>query len=201
MATTVREELKAKKQAYVQDEITAAAAELFASRGFRAVTIDDVASSLGYTKSVVYYYFKNKNEVLWTIFNQIDDAWAHDMDDILASGDAPDKMLKDMIRKHALNVLERTAWTAIYFREQGNLTEKQQATVDERKHAYNGKFRSVYQKGVEQGLFKAIPSPLIVGGIIGICNWTHDWYKKDGALKAEEIANHFADLFLNGCHA
>jgi hypothetical protein len=40
-----RAELKAKKQAYVQDEILAAAAKLFAERGFRAVTIDDIGSS------------------------------------------------------------------------------------------------------------------------------------------------------------
>lgn len=71
MNTNLREELKARKQAYVQDEIIAAAARLFAERGIRAVTIDDIASSLGYTKSVVYYYFKNKNQVLWEIFNRI----------------------------------------------------------------------------------------------------------------------------------
>ncbi len=49
---------KAKKQAYVQDEITAVASELFAKRGYRSVTIDDIAAELGYTKSVVYYHFK-----------------------------------------------------------------------------------------------------------------------------------------------
>ena len=41
MTTNLREELKAKKQAYVQDEIISAAARLFAERGIRAVTIED----------------------------------------------------------------------------------------------------------------------------------------------------------------
>lgn len=59
-----RAELKARKQAYVQDEILASAAKLFAERGYRAVTIDDIGSSLDYTKSVVYYYFESKNEIL-----------------------------------------------------------------------------------------------------------------------------------------
>lgn len=199
MNTSVREELKARKQAYVQDEITSVAADLFAARGYRAVTIDDIAAQLGYTKSVVYYYFKNKNEVLWTIFNNINEAWAHDMDDILGSGAKPTEMLWQMVRKHALNVLERTAWTAIYFREQSNLNEKQQLVVAERDKAYNDHFRRVYQRGVRDGVFKEIPIPLIIGGIIGICNWTHGWYNPNGTLKAETIAEHFADLVLNGC--
>lgn len=199
MKQNFREELKAKKQAYVQEEITAAAAELFASSGYRAVTIDEIAAKLGYTKSVVYYYFQNKNEVLWTIFEQINTAWAHDMDDILASAAPPREMLWAMVRKHALNVLERTAWTAIYFREQGSLTEEQMKIVEQRKSVYNDRFREVYKRGVQQGEFKDIPLPLIVGGIIGMCNWTHDWFKKDGPLKAEEIATHFADIVVNGC--
>lgn len=199
MNNSVREELKAKKQAYVQDEITSAAATLFAARGYRAVTIDDIAAQLGYTKSVVYYYFKNKNEVLWTIFDNINEAWAHDMDDILGSGAAPSAMLWQMVRKHALNVLERTAWTAIYFRERGSLNEKQQLVVAERDRAYNDHFRRVYQRGVRDGVFRDIPIPLIIGGIIGMCNWTHDWYRPNGALKAESIAEHFADMVLSGC--
>lgn len=199
MKEAIRKELRAKKQAYVQEEITAAAAELFATSGYRAVTIDEIAAQLGYTKSVVYYYFKSKNEVLWSIFEQINDAWAHDMDDIISSGAAPDVMLKAMVKKHALNVLERTAWTAIYFREQGSLTEEQIKIVQGRNSVYNDRFKTVYRRGVEEGVFKDIPLPLIVGGIIGMCNWTHDWYKKGGSLTPETIATHFSEIILNGC--
>lgn len=199
MARRLREELKAKKQAYVQDEITAVAADLIATDGYRAVTIDDIAGELGYTKSVVYYYFKNKNEVLWTVFNQIHEAWSSDMDGIMKSDAAPDCKLRDMIRRHALNVLERTSWTAIYFREQGSLTAPQRKIVKERDRKFNDNFRMVYDAGVKVGLFKDIPMPLVIGGIIGMCNWTHDWYNPKGTLKADEIADHFADIFLAGC--
>lgn len=199
MSQSVREELKARKQEFVQNEITSAAAELFAANGFRAVTIDDISAQLGYTKTVVYYYFKNKNQVLWTIFNQINDAWAHDMDDILASDQDAPTMLWQMIRKHALNVLEKTAWSAIYFREQSNLTEKQRKTVNQRAKAFNENFRTVYAKGLKNGDFKDIPTPLVIGGIIGMCNWTHDWYTPGGSLEATQIAEHFADIMLNGC--
>lgn len=199
MSRQLREELKAKKQAFVQDEIIAAAADLIAKSGYRSVTIDDIAGELGYTKSVVYYYFKNKNEVLWTIFEQIHSAWASDMDSIVGSDANAEEKLRRMIRKQALNVLERTSWTAIYFREQASLTEEQSRIVDERNRKFNDNFRQVYSEGVKVGFFKDIPMPLVIGGIIGMCNWTHNWYSPEGELKADQIADHFADIFMSGC--
>jgi AcrR family transcriptional regulator len=196
---TLREELKARKQQYVQDEILSAAAKLFASGGIRGVTIDDIASSLGYTKSVVYYYFKNKNEVLWEIFNKIHEAWWADMVSLVEADLPPDAMLASMIRKHALNVMDRAAWSAIYFRDQGELTEAQQKIITKRKKEYDQLFKQVFRKGVDAGLFKDIPTTLVVSSIIGICNFTHAWYKPDGALMPNQIAEYYANLVLDGC--
>lgn len=199
MTTNLREELKARKQAYVQDEIIAAAARLFAERGIRAVTIDDIASSLGYTKSVVYYYFKNKNQVLWEIFNRIHETWASEMKAIVEQDVAPDKKLAALIRQHALNVMDRTEWTAIYFRDQSELTEAQQATVSERKRLFDRNFRNTYSAGVAAGLFKDVPSAVVVSGIIGMCNQTHFWFKKGKGLSAAQIADHYTDIIIDGC--
>lgn len=201
MNLTLREELKAKKQAYVQDEILATAAKLFAEGGIRGVTIDDIASSLGYTKSVVYYYFKNKNQVLWEIFKRIHDTWWADMECLVKTDDPPDVMLASMIRKHALNVLDRGAWSAIYFRDQGELTDAQQKFITRRKKEYDQLFKQVYQTGVEQGIFRNIPTTLVVSSIVGMCNFTHAWYKPSGALTPDRIADHYANLVLEGCRA
>jgi AcrR family transcriptional regulator len=199
MNMTLREELKAKKQAYVQDEILASAAKLFANGGVRGVTIDDIAASLGYTKSVVYYYFKNKNQVLWEIFNKIHEAWWADMVALIEKNEPPDVVLASMIRKHALNVVNRAAWSAIYFRDQGELTDAQQKIIAKRKKEYDQLFKQVYQKGVADGVFRDIPPSLVVSSIIGMCNFTHAWYKPGGALSPERIADHYASILLDGC--
>jgi len=199
MISSLRDQLKAKKQAFVKDEIIAAAARLFAERGVRAVTIDDIATSLGYTKSVVYYYFKNKNQVLWDIFNRIHETWREDILAIVRQDLPPDQVLAALIRKHALNVMDRAAWTAIYFRDQSELTDAQQQTVIERKREFDALFRDVYRRGVEAGLFKDIPAFLVVSAIVGMCNASQAWFKRDGALSPPQIADHFVGLVLDGC--
>jgi TetR/AcrR family transcriptional regulator, cholesterol catabolism regulator len=194
-----REELKAKKQAYVQDEILSSAVTLFAARGFRAVTIDDIASNLGYTKSVVYYYFNSKNEILWRVFSRIYDAYFESIQSVETEHLEPAEALSQIVRAHAMNVMERKDWNAIYYRDESELNEKQQKLILQRKREYDAVIETAYQAGVDQGVFRDdIPTPVAVRAILGMCNWLYTWYKEDGPLTAPEIADHYVSLLMDG---
>lgn len=45
-------------------EILAAALTVFARRGYNATRLDDIAAAAGVTKGTIYYYFKNKDDLL-----------------------------------------------------------------------------------------------------------------------------------------
>ena len=198
MKRSPRAELKAKKQAYVQDEIVAAAAKLFAERGYRAVTIDDIGSSLEYTKSVVYYYFDSKNEILWQIFQRIYDSYFESIREIRARNLPPTEAIAMMIRRHALNVMEKREWTAIYFREESELTDQQRREIAKKKRQYDAMIEEVYEAGMEAGVFRRMPKHIAVSGLLGMCNWLYVWYKQQGAFSADEIADHCVGLLANG---
>jgi AcrR family transcriptional regulator len=193
-----REQLKAKKQAYVQDEIIASAVVLFAERGFRAVTIDDVAANLGYTKSVVYYYFKSKNEILWQIFNRIYDSYFEMISSVVAKNLPPDLALRELLKGHALLVMERRDWTAIYNREESELDEKQLKLHVQRRREYDAVINGVYKDGVKKGVFRDIPPSVAVAGFLGMCNSLYRWYKEQGPISAPEIADYYVDILTSG---
>ena len=44
--------------------VIASAANLFNERGFHLTTLDDVAAALHVTKATLYYYIKDKDEIL-----------------------------------------------------------------------------------------------------------------------------------------
>lgn len=198
MKLSTRAELKAKKQAYVQDEILAAAAKLFAERGYRAVTIDDIGSSLEYTKSVVYYYFTSKNEILWQIFQRIYDSYFDGLSEIRARNLPPQEAMALIIRKHALNVMEKRDWTAIYFREESELTDQQRKEIAKKKRQYDAMIEEVYEAGMASGVFKRMPLHIAISGLLGMCNWLYVWYKEQGTYSAEQIADYCANLLANG---
>ena len=198
MNIDLRDQLRQKKQAYVQDEILASAATLFAEKGFRAITINDVAASLGYTKSVVYYYFKNKNEILWQIFLRMHESYRASIGEVLEQQLPPAQTLREILYNHALHVMKRKDWTAIYFRDESELESDQRALMSKRKREYDALIEEVYRNGVEAGCFKNVPSHIAVSGFMGMCNWLHTWFNDQGTLSAEEVAEYYCDLLSGG---
>jgi len=187
-----------RKHAVVREEILASATQLFAERGYRAITIDDVAANLGYTKSVVYYYFKSKNEILWHVFIRTFDTFFNAVDAILKGGSAPEVCMAQMLRVHTLNVMMNRATTAIWNRDESELDPAQRRQVRKMKRDYDALFESVFEAGVTSRVFRDIPPHVAIGGMLGMSNWLYAWYDDKGSLSPEDIAEHFTILLTDG---
>jgi hypothetical protein len=70
-----------------------------------------------------------------------------------------------------------------------------------KRDAFEGIWRKLIQEGIEQGVFTCAHPSLTARALLGVMNWTITWYRKDGALAAQEISEQFADLFLHGLAA
>lgn len=53
-----------------QDDIVTAAQLIFAELGYKKVTIDDVAQKLSMTRTALYYYYKNKEELFCAVLER-----------------------------------------------------------------------------------------------------------------------------------
>jgi AcrR family transcriptional regulator len=193
-----REVLKERKQAQVREEILRVAARLIAERGYRGVSIDDIATALGFTKSAVYYYFDNKAQILWQIFEDIYDGYMRMVTEIRDLDLTPREAMGRIIHQHAMWVMERREWTAIYFREEGELSEAQRQVIRRRKREYDAVIEDIYAAGAGSGIFADIPPHIAVSGILGMCNWLHVWFSEKGHSSADEIARHYAQLLAHG---
>jgi len=195
---TARADIASRKQAFVREEILASAIGLFAKRGYRAVTIDDVATNLGYTKSVVYYYFKSKNEILWQLFQRTFELFFESAEAIRKEKLPIDVALAKMLRLHAVNVMKHRDTTAIWNRDESELEPQQRRQVRQMKRDYDAMFESVFEEGVKQGLFREMPPHVAVGGMLGMSNWLYVWYDDKGPLSPEQIADYFTALLSDG---
>jgi AcrR family transcriptional regulator len=63
------------------DRLTDAAARLFVSQGYRATTLDQIASEAGYTKGIVYFHFRSKTALLMTLLDRVE---RHVVDEVVA---------------------------------------------------------------------------------------------------------------------
>jgi hypothetical protein len=63
---------------------------------------------------------------------------------------------------------------------------------------YDRAIERAYREGVDEGLFRDLPPTLVVFGILGMCNWLHEWYKPEGRSTPTEIADVFLDVLERG---
>jgi AcrR family transcriptional regulator len=57
-----------RRRQQTRDHLLAAAAQVFAERGFHGATLDEVARVAGFTKGAVYSNFKNKDDLFLALF-------------------------------------------------------------------------------------------------------------------------------------
>jgi AcrR family transcriptional regulator len=59
-------------------------------------------------------------------------------------------------------------------------------------------WREIIEEGVSCGELQSQQPGLTAKALLGVLNWAITWYREDGPLSPNEIADHFADLFIQG---
>jgi len=88
-----------KKSAEMRKNIMRTMQELGLQHGYSAVNIKDVADTLGVPRSLLYYYFKNKEDIMHALY----DEWFFALDHLIADAPIPeDQPLVRMMLKHII---------------------------------------------------------------------------------------------------
>src|SRR6266508_2810377 len=84
--------------------ILAAAAQVFSRAGYAYATLDDVATQMGVSRGVIYYYFRNKEELLTELVATASGEAGDRLEAIIARGDPPDVTLEAALRDLAAHM-------------------------------------------------------------------------------------------------
>jgi AcrR family transcriptional regulator len=182
----------------VHEEILRSAAKLFADRGVRGVSIDEVANGLGYTKSSVYYYFKSKDELLWAVFGYISGHFVGEAERIAKTVPDPIGRLTELVRMHVRFLAEQKEWATVFYRDVSALPRERQAAVRAIIVRYDALFRQAVQEGVESGCMQPLPGDIVVNAVLGACNWLVNWISPRHRESIDEITDTYVKLFTVG---
>lgn len=97
------------------EQTLAAAHELFAERGYAAVTMEEIASAVGVTKPLVYNYFGNKERLYIACMERAGDSLTATVDAAVAATHSPDEALSAGV--HAFFSFldsDRAAWAVLF---------------------------------------------------------------------------------------
>lgn len=182
------------KRALIYDR----AAELFATQGFSRTSIAELAAHCQASKSWIYHYFPSKEAILYEILHDHMSLLLRTAAAEVAAQQAPEAQLRGLLRSFMEIYVRARAKHVVLLAELGCLPAAQQ-----------GEIRGLERRVVDlvAAVVGRLDGPLAAGrdGLVpitmmlfGMINWTYTWYRPDGPLKPEQLADLAADLFLGG---
>ena len=178
-------------------EILDAASRVFRRRGLQTTGMRDIAAELGMAVGNLYYYFKDKGELL--AFVQ-EDALAGLLDLAARVREAPlraDAKLFRLIEEHVVRLNEGTPGSLAHLEVEA-LGETWRREVQERRDEYERAFRDLLEEGIAAGVFRPVDPKVSALAILGAVNWTVKWFRPEGRKTAREIGREQAELLVRG---
>ncbi|MBG9588545.1 TetR/AcrR family transcriptional regulator [Cytobacillus firmus] len=184
----------------MKEKITEKSIRLFDQKGFSETSIQDIVDSLGVTKGTFYYYFSSKEQLLMDIhLRYIDDMLAN-QHEILGdeSKSSKDKLLK-IVQMLLGNIKTQGASAKVFFREMRNLSEESLSEIIPKRDQFRLNIEKLIEEGKQNGEFHAnLNSPIIAFGILGVTNWSYQWFNPEGSISDREVAEIFTEMILKG---
>ena len=180
-----------------RQQIEDAASALFRERGYAATSVRDIAQALNIQGPSLYAHVASKEDVLWSIVNRAADRFNAEVGPLASATTPPPKRLRDIIRGHVAVVTSSQKDAAVFLHEWRFLSAERRAEMAARRDSYEALFRRAIDDGIHAGYFQPVDTKLTAMAILSALNGIATWYRPDGILSAEEIAENFADLFIN----
>jgi AcrR family transcriptional regulator len=177
--------------------ILKSAAAVFRRRGYYGASVGAIARAVHMTTPNLYYYFRNKEEILYFCHDYSLDLLLENLEKIRASGDAPDEKLRRLIALFVHMVIDELHGTALTLDLQP-LSRPRLRKIIAKRDRFDRGMRRVIQDGIDAGILRAGDAKLATFGIMGSLNWIPRWFDPRGPADSEEIARVFADNLING---
>lgn len=177
--------------------ILESAVRSFAAKGFYGTSMDDIAEELLLTRGSLYYYFRDKEEILALCHETALEAMLEVTGRVRASQLPPDQALRRIVVEHARVMVDKFHGTALALQFDA-LDPKRRASVVGARDAYERSVRDVVADGIAKKVFRPVDPKLATFAILGAINWLARWYRAGGGASVDDVGESFADLFLAG---
>lgn len=176
-----------------------AAAQCFNQKGYSGTSLRNVADILGLTDAALYYYVRNKEELVYLCYVRAADLGREALDRAEAEGkNGMDIMLRYF--RHHIEMMVGDRGPIAIMSEIPSLEPQHREEVLElsRRHSIN--FEAVLKGGIRDGSIADCNVRMTGNAIMGSINWIPKWYHGDPEMGRNLIAE-FPEILARGLSA
>lgn len=181
-----------------RDDILEAAAVVFSQKGFHAASMQDIAQAVSLQKASLYYHFPSKQDILQALLDRALEIITERLEGVLEMSLPPAERLRQAMICYLQALAENQELSRVLLLEYRSLDSEQRLTHMPKRDRFERLWRDLVQEGRAAGVFQCENPSMAGRALFGVMNWTLTWYRPEGPLSVEAIANQFVDLLLNG---
>jgi AcrR family transcriptional regulator len=178
-------------------EILRSAAAAFRRRGYHGASVEEIARALHMTKGSLYYYFRDKEEILYFCHDHSLDILLDLLARVEKEGGPPEDRLRTLILAFVHMIIDELRGTALTMDLQA-LSPRLLKKVIAKRDRFDRGIRRILREGMAAGAFAPGDPKLLTFAILGAVNWITRWFDPKGPARSEEIGRTFADFLLAG---
>lgn len=178
-------------------EIVAAAAKVFARRGYHGASTRDIADVLGIRQASLYYYFDSKEAALEAVCAEGMEDYALRAQRILRAAERGADKVARLVFHHLAPMAERHDFTLVFLRERRFLPEPARARIRALELRYERLIERIIRQAIDTGEFRAdLDARMATLALLGLGNSAAAWYGREPGATLERITASYVDLLV-----
>src|ERR671935_1159477 len=179
-----------------RQELTRAAARLFAEKGYHGTSIGELAEAMGVQKGSLYAHIQSKQDLLYETMREGAAAFHAALDAIPDELGATEK-IRLALRAHLRVVAEQLDVATVFVREWRYLEGERREEILAERRRYEERFRALFREGRELGelrtdLDEATAALLALSAV----NWAYTWLQP--GRDTDELSDRFYGILVDG---
>lgn len=181
-------------------EICEIATRLFVEKGFEKTTIRDIAKAGRMNSSALYYYFEDKEHILYEILMEIMNESLEQMRGIERSGLCGKDKIEAVIKLHTkIYGVDPVRMGLIVF-NQKSLNPEHWEELKGKQREYTDIAARILNDVRRQGEIVDLDPTVCTFALFGMIQWAFGWYHPEGAIKPDGLSDIFTRIFTRGIY-
>lgn len=181
--------LRMRKTAKKKEEILQSALRLLAKKGYHGTTMEEIASHLLMTKGSLYYYFKDKQDLVFQSQLMILQQSIENIRIIKRKKISQTDKLALAISVHIEYAIREKSGFELMINPKQIFSAHQLEEILRLRDEYAVEYDALLTAGVKEGVFSANDIKVVRNLLLGAMNWVTQWYSSEGKMNEKEVAS------------
>lgn len=181
-----------------KQEIITVASCLFYEKGYKAVSMRDIATAMNIKAASLYNHISGKQEILSEIILKVAEEFTVGMENVVGENISAIKKVEKVIELHVDITVNHSKALAALNNDWMHLEDEDLKAFVKMRESYEENFRSILKQGIANGEIRPCHPEVILFSILSTLRTLYLWYQKRGKVDVNILKKDMVSVLIKG---